>query len=428
MTWWNLISATGILAILAAAWLLSLERKRIDPRTICWGVGLQLILGFLVFVFPPGKQVFLLVNDAVVHVLSYAREGAEFVFGNLAIPPGEEGSMGFYFAFQALTAVIFFAAIVGLLYHVGIMPRVVAALARVFTRLMRVSGAEAVCLSSNIFVGIESALTVRPFLRRMTRSELCLVLTGGMATIASTVLAMYVLILRPHFPEIAGHLVSATVLSAPAALVMAKMLVPETDEPETFGRDVKPVQEKRHNWIEAVTSGSMDGFQLATGIAAVLIAFLGLLALVNGFTGWAGSWFGFPQLTLQAIAAYGFYPFVFLMGVPLADVPGVAELLGLRLFATEIPAYRDLAAALDADAISHRSAVIAAYSLCGFAHVASMGIFIGGIAALEPSRAKDLGAVGPRALLAATFACLMTGAVAGIFATDDLVLLEQALR
>lgn len=341
----------------------------------------------------------------------------------MARPPGEEGSIGFVFAFQALPAVIFFSALVGLLYHWGIMTRVVRGFSKVFTKLMRISGAESLGLSSNIFVSIESALTIRPFLPRMTRSELMLILTAGMATVASTVLGLYVMMLNPVFPQIAGHLVSASLLSAPAALLMAKTLVPEEGKPETLGIEVRPVVERRDNWVEAVTQSSLDGWKLALGIATTLIAFLGLLGLLNGLLDWTGGWAGVEGLTWQGVMAWLFVPFAWLMGVAPADVSAVAELLALRLFATEVPAYQEMAVWLEQDRFhSARSAVIAAYALCGFAHFASMGIFVGGMAALEPSRAGDLGRLGLRALLAATLACFMTGSVAGVFAGDGVFL------
>lgn len=419
MGWGNLVSFVGLLLLVGFAWVLSKHRRAVNFRIVGWGVGLQLGLGAVVFLLPFGEPVFLFANEAVSHLFTYSREGVEFLFGPLAKPPGQEDSLGFFFAFQALPTVVFFSAITGLLYHWGVLSALVSFFATVFTRLMRISGAEAVCAASNIFIGVESAMTIRPFLRNMTRSELCLILTAGLATIASTVLGLYVMVLQPVFPEIAGHLVSASVLSAPAALVMAKMLLPETGEPVTLGERVRPQYEKKHNWIQAVTDASLEGFKLAVGIAVALIAFLGLLALVNGGTGWLGGLAGMPELRLERIAGFAFYPFVLLMGVPPGDASLVAELLGLRLFATEVPAYHQLAGLIENGAFaSSRSVAIAAYSLCGFAHVASLGIFLGGIAALEPSRTQDLGAVGLRALLAATLACLMTGCIAGIFITD----------
>ncbi|MCH8474024.1 MAG: hypothetical protein LAT55_02225 [Opitutales bacterium] len=423
MHWSQLISLLGLFGFVAFAWVCG-GRGKPSWRILAWGLGLQLAAGLVVFQLPQGRSFLVGANRLVDALLGYSMEGAKMVFGPLGIPPGNEESMGFFFAFQALPAVIFFSSLVGLLYYWGIMGRLVSLLSRLFTKLMKISGAEGLTLSSNIFIGIESALAIRPYLRKMTSSELCLVLTAGMATIASTVLGLYVLMLQEVFPGIAGHLVSASLISAPAALVAAKLIFPETGQPETLGMTVAPYQEKRHNWIEAITTSAMDGWKLAVGIAVTLIAFLSLLALLNGGLGWLGSLFGAPQLTLQALLAYLFYPATWLMGTHAADVGKVSELLALRLLATEIPAYEQLATLLADEAFADpRSGVIAAYALCGFAHFASMGIFIGGISALEPSRTRDLGALGLRALLAATLACLMTGAIAGLLATEDQALL-----
>ncbi|MBD3334480.1 MAG: nucleoside transporter, partial [Candidatus Eisenbacteria bacterium] len=401
-----------------------------------WGTLLQLVFAVFVFVIPIGGKLFLAVNSAVLALMESATAGTRFLFGRLALPPGTENeqgesSLGFFLAFQALPLAVFFASFMALLYHVRIMPFLIRIFSRVFTTLMRVSGAESLCASSNIFVGVESALTVRPYLASMTRSELLTILTAGMATIASTVLGLYVLVLRPAFPNIAGHLVSASVLSAPAAVLMAKILMPEEEQPKTLGVAVAPHQEPASNWIEAIIKGAMDGVRLVVGIAALLLAFLGLVALVdqilgaaggliNDWTGWSVDW------TLAGCLGYVFYPLTWLIGVAPADVGECARLIGGRMILTEVPAYQELAGLIADGALQDpRSIVVTAYALCGFAHVASLGIFVGGISALAPERTRDLAALGPRALLAATLATLMTGAVAGIFATADMVILTR---
>lgn len=426
MSWLNLISFVGLFVLAGLAWACSNNRKVVNCRLLAWGLGMQLAIGLFVFVFPPGRALFLLINDATVSLLGHSRAGAEFVFGSLAIPPGEEGSLGFILAFQALTTAIFFATIVGLLHHFRILPWLILLFSRVFTKLMRVSGAEALCASSNVFVGIESALTIQPYLKRMTRSELCVVLTAGMATIASTVLGLYALLLQPVFPAIAGHLVSASLLSAPAALVAAKFVFPETEKPETLGLDVKPHAEKCSNWIEAVTTSAMSGLQLAFGIGVLLIATISLLSLCNSLLGWTGALVGFPGLSLEGLLGHAFHPLALLMGISAQDAGFAADLLGLRLVATEIPAYQQLAEAIGDGRLGSRSAVIIAYALCGFAHLPSLGIFIGGITAIERSTTEGLAKVAMRALLAATIACLMTGAVAGIFYTGSQEILVNA--
>jgi CNT family concentrative nucleoside transporter len=357
------------------------------------------------------------------------------MFGRLAIPPGETGpqgeeSLGFFLAFQALPAIVFFASLMGLLYYIGIMGWIVRGFSYIFSRLMKISGAESLCASSNIFVGIESTLTVRPYLREMTNSELCTILTAGMATVASNVLALYVFLLHGEFPNIAGHLVSASILSAPAAVIMSKLLLPENEVPVTLGVDVTPSQPPEKNWIEAIINGANNGVKLVVGIAALLLAFLGLVALVdlvleysgdglNHVTGWDLEW------SLRGLTGYLFYPFTLAIGIPPVDAKIVAEIIGERLIVTEVQSYMDLSRAIGSGTLQHpRSVVVTTYALCGFAHVASLAIFVGGISALVPSKTYDLTKVGPRALLAATLACLMTAAVAGTFFSGSSILMS----
>jgi len=306
---------------------------------------------------------------------------------------------------------------------------IIRGFSHVFTRLMRISGAESLCASSNIFVGVESALVIKPHLKDMTRSELATILSAGMGTIGSTVLALYVFYLQGELPTIAGHLVSASFLSAPAAVIMAKLIVPETETPKTLGVQVKPHYEKDDNLIMSVINGANSGLKLLFGIASLLIAFLGIVALIDLILRWGGgqlnSLLGLDfQWSLKSILGYVFYPFALILGVPPADAVEVARLLGERSVVTEVYSYQHLSELLAAGEIVHsRSAVIASYALCGFAHIASLAIFVGGISALAPSRIKDLSRLGLRALLAATLACLMTGAIAGVFATPGSILL-----
>lgn len=426
MTTYNLVSLLGLFAIPFLAWLFSADRRTINWRLIFWGVGLQMLFAAFIFLFPAGAKLFLFLNQVVVRLLDCAAAGTRFLFGRLALPPGTtneagETSLGSILAFQALPTIIFFASLIGALYFLGIMPWLIRGFARIFTRLMRVSGAESLCVSSQIFVGVESALVVRPHLERMTSSELMTILTGGMATIASTVLALYVFLLQATIPTIAGHLISASILSAPAALVMSKILFPEKQKPETLGIEVKPYYEREENLIVAIINGANNGLRLLGGIVALLLAFLGLLALVdlglsfvgsqvNSWVGWNFDW------SLKSLLGYIFYPITLVVGVPASDALEVARLIGERTVATEVPSYQHLAELIAQNGLAyHRSAIIAAYSLCGFAHVASLAIFVGGIGALAPSRLKDLSRLGFRALLAAILACLMTGAVAGVF-------------
>ena len=436
MTSYNFVSFFGIFLIAGFAWLLSANRKVVNWRVVGWGIGLQFLFAFFVFVVPAGTKFFLFVNRVVVTLLGSATAGTRFVFGRLALPPGitneaGETSLGSMLAFQGLSTIIFFAALIGALYYLGVMPFFIRLFARVFSKLMRVSGAESLCVSSEIFVGVESSLVVRPHLAGMTRSELTTILTAGMSTIASTVLAVYVFLLQKEIPAIAGHLVSASLLAAPATLVISKLLMPETEKPETLGVDIKPHYEKEENLILAIISGAKNGLQLLGGIITLLLAFLGLLALLDLILGWGGGylngWFGWNlDWSFRTFLGYLFYPFTLVLGVPPADALSIAKVIGERTVATEVASFQHLSQLLAQGALqSPRSALIGSYAICGFAHVASLAIFIGGIGALAPSRYKDLSRLGFRALLAATLVGLMTAAVAGTFFTGSSILLGK---
>jgi CNT family concentrative nucleoside transporter len=434
MSGYNLISAAGLVIVPALAWCVSINRRRVNWRVVGWGLGLQLLIGVMVFHMPGARRVFQWVNDGAVAVIDAGSAGQQFLFGRLAAPPEAESSLGFVFAFQVLPIIVFFAALMQLLYHFGVMQRVIQAFAWGFSRLMRISGAESLCAASNIFVGIESATAIRPYLAGMTRSELCVVLTAGMATVASSVLAAYVGMLASVFPQIAGHLISATLLSAPAAIVMAKLLLPEDATPATLGQRVHFEIERDPSAMEAIVNGAMAGLRMVASIAALLIAFLGLVAVVNlllqtlgapinAWLGWDVTW------TLQRLLGWLFTPLTLAIGVPWTDAPLAGQLLGQRLVLTEAEAYPALAEAMDQGRFAHpRSAVITAYALCGFAHLASLAIFVGGVAALVPERRQTLARIGPRALLAATLACSMTGAVAGGFYHSGATGLELGSR
>lgn len=414
----SIVSLLGMVGFMFIAWLFSVDRTRVNWRVVLWGLVLQFSFAAFIFLVPAGGKFFLAVNELVVDVVDCAARGSEFVFGPLAKGPGQEGSLGFILAFQALPTIIFFSALVSLLYYCNIMPIVIRFFARVFSTLMKISGAEALSASSNIFLGVESAFTVKPHIGKMTRSELCTMLTAGMATVSSNVLALYVFTLHDVFPTIAGHLVSASMLSAPAAIIMAKLIWPETGSPETLGKDLHPHYQKPDNYFLAIIEGAREGVQVVLGITALLVAVLGLTALLDLFLGYIHS-----GLSLKAILGYVAYPLTYMLGIAPVDVPRIAVLIGEKLVLTEVVAYIDLARLLALGALQDpRSAVIATYALCGFTHMASMAIFVGGISALAPEKTKEISQVAFRALLAATLACLMTGGVAGLFYSGTAIL------
>jgi len=421
----RLTSAFGILFFVTIAWIISRTREKIPWRTVIPGILLQILIALFLLQSEFGRHLFSRLNHLVVDVLSHGRRGAETIFGALAVPPGETGSggeesMGFFLIFQGFPIIIFVASITAMLYFVGIMPRVVELFSRIFSKLLRLSGAESLVVVNNIFVGIESVFAIRPFLKKLTRSEIHLLLTAGMATLASSVLSFYTLLLKSEIPGIAGHLVSASLLSAPAAVVMSKILYPETEKPITLGKKVRLSRDlylsegnPPSSFLDAGVQGAMEGVKLIIGICALLIAFLGIVSLLNALIGTAGGWVHIEGLSFERILGWVLYPASLACGVKPGDVSTVSELWGLRVVATEIPAYINLAANVK-EGLDPRSAIIASYGLCGFAHVASMAIFVGGTAALVPERRKDIVQLGPRALLAANLACFQTAAVAGL--------------
>jgi concentrative nucleoside transporter, CNT family len=420
------VSAVGFAALTGLAWLCSANRRAISWRTVAWGLGLQILIGLLVFRLPGSRQLFLGFNDAVLALLDASKSGSKFLLGPLAAEPGEAGSIGFVLAFQVLPVVIFFSAFTAALYHLRLLQPVVRLFAKIFHRTLGISGAEALYGASQIFVGIESALMVRPYLERMTKSEFLMLLTTGMCNVASSTLGLYVAFLKSVFPLIAGHLLSASVLSIPAGVVMAKMLIPETQAPETLA-NVPPDDPalRSSNLMAAIIAGASDGLKLAAGIAALLIAMLGLVALIDRLLVLPSAWLSLAQpLTLATILSWVFYPLTALLGIPLADVPTAARLLGERVILTEVVAYQELARlASTGGLVEPRTVVILSYALCGFAHVASVAIFVGGIAALIPTRRDEVAGLGVRAFMAATLATLMTACVAGMFTTGEGVLL-----
>lgn len=408
----------GILVILGIGIALSEKRSAIAWQTILVGLALQFALAVFVLWVPFGQVVFNRLGELFVTLISFTAAGSSFLFGPLA----DAESFGFVFAFQVLPTIIFFAALMACLYHLGIMQKLVEAMAWVMTRLMKVSGSESLAMAANVFVGqTEAPLVVRPFISGMTRSELFALMTGGMATIAGGVLAAYVLLLGGSDPAeqafFAKHLISASIMAAPAALVMAKLILPETAESETVGTVKTAIDRPHVNLIEAAAGGAGEGLKLALNVGAMLLAFLALIALINGPLGWLGSitgleeWLGQP-LSLALMLGWLFAPLAFLVGVPLDECVAVGGLIGQKIVANEFVAYVALTD-IQVD-LSDRSVLIATYALCGFANFSSIAIQIGGIGSIAPSRRPDLARLGLKAVLAGALVSLLNAAWAGI--------------
>jgi concentrative nucleoside transporter, CNT family len=422
----RLVSLIGFFTFVAIAWACSSDRRRVNWRTVAWGIGLQFAIGLLIFQLPGFQNVFVVFNGVVMALLDASKNGTAFLLGPLAAAPGEPGSVGFILLCQALPVAVFFSALTAALYHLRVLQVFVRLFARLFRHTMAISGAESLCSAANIFVGVESALVVRPYLDRMTRSELLTILASGMATVASTTLGIYVVFLQNSFPQVAGHLLSASVLAIPAVIVVAKLLVPETETPETLTTiPAEDETDRSRNVLGAIIAGAMDGVRLAVGISALLIAILGIVALVDRVLAIPSGWFALAEpLSLVRVLSWVFYPVAVMLGVASDDLGEASRLLGERVILTEVVSYQDLAQMIAGGQIADpRTVVILSYALCGFAHVASVAIFVGGTAALAPTRRDDLASLGFRALLAATLATLMTGCIAGVLSgTQDVLL------
>ncbi len=409
----KLISFFGIFVLLFIAWLFSKNKKAINYKTVFMGVLIQIVFAFLVLKFPPGRKFFEIMNDVIIKVISFSNDGAKFIFGSLI----DNQNLGFIFAFQVLPTIIFFSSLMAVLYYLGIMQKIVLLFAKIMAKFMGTSGAESLSASANIFVGqTEAPLVVRPYVSEMTQSELMAVMTGGMATIAGGVMAAYVGMLKDFLPNIAGHLLAASIMSAPAALVMAKIIIPETEEPKTKGVVKLNIEINDANIIDAAANGATTGLTLALNVAACLIAFMALLALGNYITSVIGGVFNYPELTLEKIMGWIFYPVAWIMGVPSSDIMKVSEWMGQKTILNEFVAYFNMATFLqnNPQGLSERSIIIASYALCGFSNFLSIAIQIGGIGGIAPNRRHDLARLGLYAVLAGSLACFMTATIAGI--------------
>jgi concentrative nucleoside transporter, CNT family len=407
----------GIIAVLAAAWLGSTDRKHIRWRTIVWGIGLQVCFAFLVLRFSFGQRFMAWAGDVVTNMLSATFAGTQVLFGQLGLPnSGAFGAMlgpnkGSVFAFQVLPTIIFISAFFAVLYHLGVMQIIIRGMAWVMLKTMRISGAESMNVAASIFMGqTEAPLTIRPFLSRATRSELMTIMTSGMAHVSGGIMAMYI----SQGVE-ARHLLSAVIMTSPGTIVMAKMLVPETETPATEGKVVIPKDELHsdENLIGAIARGTIDGGKLALNVAIMLVSFLALVALLDMLLTWIHGGLPFVPGSLGQILGYVFAPIAWLIGVPWHDCLAIGNLLGTRMALNEVIAYIGLGT--QRAALDPRSFTIATFALCGFANLGSIGMQIGGIGALVPERRNDLARLGVRAMLAGTMANLISASIAGIF-------------
>jgi len=432
-----LFGVFGLLVLLGIAWLFSANKGRVDWRLVAVGVLLQVGFALLVLMVPGGRDVFDALSRGFVSILSYVAEGTRFVFGSMgderliggaiAAGQGETGpndwqKYGFIFAVQVLPTIIFFASLMGVLYHLGVMQFIVRMIALGITRVMRVSGAETTSVCASIFIGqTEAPLTVKPYLSAMTRSELLTVMIGGMAHIAGGVLAAYVMLLGGGDPEqqafYAKHLLTASIMAAPATLVIAKILMPETGDPLTLGTVRMQVEKTTVNVIDAAASGAADGLRLALNVGAMLLAFVALIALINAPLTWLGevtglaAWLGKPT-DMATLLGYLLAPVAWIIGVPWQDAETVGGLIGQKIVVNEFVAYLSLSQIQET--LSEHGRLIATYALCGFANFSSIAIQIGGIGGLAPDRRSDLARFGLRAVLGGTLATLMTATIAGV--------------
>jgi CNT family concentrative nucleoside transporter len=427
-----LFGILGLSVLIAIAYLFSDNKKHVNWRQVLLGIGLQLIFAVFVILTPWGEVIFNAVASFFVKIISFTFEGAVFVFGALADQsvfgkafPADLRGVGFIFAFQVLPTIIFFSSLMSVLYHLGIMQKIVQGMAWVMVKILKISGSESISVAANVFIGqTEAPLVVRPYVEAMTKSELFTLMVGGMATIAGGVLAAYVGLLGGSDPAqqlfYAKHLLSASIMAAPATIVIAKILIPERQKSLTMGKVEIEVKKSFSNVIEAAAGGAADGMKLALNVAAMLLAFIALIAMVNWILqGVFTDWFGltFPQdkaVNLENILGYILSPVAWVIGVPWKDAVTVGSLIGQKVVLNEFIAYLKLSELIPLGVLSEKAVLISTYALCGFANFASIAIQIGGIGGIAPSRKGDIARYGLRAVLGGSLATLMTATIAGV--------------
>jgi CNT family concentrative nucleoside transporter len=403
----RLTGVLGIAVIIGLAYVFSTDRRAIKLKTVAWGLGLQFALGLFVLRVPAGERLFGALGAGAKHLLDFSYVGSTFIFGELG---KADSSLGLIFAFQVLPTIIFIAAFFGVLYHIGVMQLIIRAAAWLMTVIMGASGAESLNVAASIFMGqTEAPLTIRPFLPKLTKSELMTVMTSGMAHISGGMMAAYIRVGGAD----AKHLLTAVIMTAPGTLLMAKMLVPETEQPLTAGRVQMPPSQKESNVLGAIARGTVDGLHLALNVGAMLIVFLALLALLNAMMGWVHLHIGWFPYNLQQVLGWLFAPVAWLIGIPWHDAVAIGNLLGTRMVLNEFVAFAQLGTMKGA--LDPRTFTIATFALCGFANFSSIGIQIGGIGALAPEQRDQLAKFGIRAMLAGTMANLISASIVGIF-------------
>tara|TARA_B000000460_G_scaffold213377_1_gene161800 strand:+ start:1810 stop:3030 length:1221 start_codon:yes stop_codon:yes gene_type:complete len=400
------IGLLGIVVLLAIAFALSNNRKQINMRIIGWGLGLQAIFAIFILKTPIGGPLFGFLDKTIRKLISFSDAGSDFLFKSFVPDVGYHVAM-VNFAFRALPTIIFFSSLMAVLYHFGVIQMFIKWIAKAMQKTMGTSGSETLSVSANIFVGqTEAPLIVRPFIQHMTKSELMAVMTGGFATVAGGVLAIYVMWLT-DIPGIAGHLLAASVMSAPGALVVAKIIYPETESSETMGDLKINIEQKSTNAMEALGDGATSGLKLAANVAAMLVAFVSLVAMINYLLGFAGT-------SMESILGFIFKPLAWTMGVPWSEAGTLGTLMGKKIVFTELIAYGDLKELMSTGAITDRTAIIASYALCGFANFGSIGIQLGGIGGMAPERKKDLAKLVTKAMVGGALASWLTATIAGL--------------
>lgn len=397
----SLVPVLGLFVMLGIAWALSANRSAIKWRPVAMGTGLQILFALIILKTELGRSVFDFAGAGITRFLDFTDAGATFVFG--------EKFKEFYFAFKVLPTIIFFSSFITVLYYFGILQKIVSVFAKVMMKTMGTSGAESLSASANIFVGqTEAPLLIKPYIGAMTRSELMAVMTGGFATVAGGVMAAYV-----GMGVSAKHLLAASVMSAPAALVMAKLMFPETEESATAGKVQIEVGRPWANSIDAAASGAADGLKLALNVGAMLIAFVALIAMIDFPIAKLGQALGHDSWSLRAILGWIFQPLAWVMGVPWSDAPQVGTLIGIKTAVNEFVGYIEMEKMVSAGQLSERAQIIATYALCGFSNFSSIAIQIGGIGSIAPERKSDLARLGLRAMIAGSLACFQTATIAG---------------